>query len=60
MSDPMYDAVPPGGYSLDYEERLEQARIAGEQLSMADQVVYDAIKEARLRRKENDIQNQAT
>jgi hypothetical protein len=52
MSDPMYDAVPRGGYSLDYEERLEQARLAGEQLSGADQAVYDAIKEARLRRQE--------
>jgi hypothetical protein len=50
--DPMYNAVPPGGYSLDYEERIEQARIAGEQLSMADQAVYDAMEEARLRRKE--------
>ena len=44
--------TPPGGYSLDYEERVEHARITGEALSMADQAVYDAIKEAMMRKKE--------
>jgi len=55
MSDPEYLAVPPGGYSLDEDERREQlAYERGEYQSMADLVVDAAIEEtllARARRK---------
>jgi hypothetical protein len=67
MRDFMWNAVPNGGYALDPEERIEQARISGEELSLADQVISRAIDEARLsrqgrtspeaRRKERDNQN---
>jgi hypothetical protein len=53
----MWNAVPNGGYALDPEERIEQARMSGEELSLADQVISRAIDEARLRRKERDNQN---
>jgi len=54
MSDPEYLAVPPGGYSLDEDERREQlAYERGEYQSMADLVVDAAIEEASIRRAES-------
>lgn len=44
--------TPPGGYALDGEEQIEQARLEGEYQGMADQAVWEAIEEARIRRKE--------
>jgi len=49
--DPNYNAVPPGGY-IDGDDRIEQARLNGEYQGMADQAVWEAIEEARLKRKE--------
>ena len=48
----MYNSVPPGGYAVDGEERIEQARLEGEYQGMADQAIWEAIEETRLRRKE--------
>jgi hypothetical protein len=48
----MWNAVPNGGYALDPEERIEQARLEGEYQGMADQAVWEAIEETRLRKKE--------
>lgn len=50
----MYNAVPKGGY-IDDLDRIEQARLEGEYQGMADQVVWEAIEEARMRRKERDL-----
>ena len=52
-SDPMWDAVPPGGY-IDGDDRIEQARLNGEYQGMADQAVWEAIEAARLGRKERE------
>ena len=54
-SDDCWYTTPPGTYALDGDELIEQARINGEYQSLADQAVYEAIIEARLRRKERDL-----
>lgn len=55
MGDYYYNAVPPGGYALDEDERREQmAYERGEYQSLADAVVDAAIEEtlmARARKK---------
>jgi hypothetical protein len=51
MNDFMYNAIPNGGY-IDDLDRIEQARLEGEYQGWADQAVYEAILEARLRKKE--------
>ena len=47
MNDPLYDAVPPGGYSPD-DDDLDRAR-RNEDGGWADMIVDEAIDEARRR-----------
>jgi hypothetical protein len=42
--------TPPGTYAMDGDERIEQARLNGEYQGMADQAVWEAIEEARMRK----------
>lgn len=44
---------PPGGY-IDDNDRIEQAKLEGEYQGLADKAIYEAILEARLRRKGKD------
>jgi len=45
--------TPPGSYAMDGDEQIEQARLNGEHMGLADQAVWEAIEEARMRRYDN-------
>jgi len=50
MGDPMWMAVPPGGYWEPDDDRIDWARIKDKEQSLADAITDSAIEEALLRR----------